>query len=34
MPETIPVFDGHNDTLTKIRHGGPDAQPSFLDWVP
>mgnify|MGYP001162396564 CR=1 FL=1 len=31
MPETIPVFDGHNDTLTKIRHGGPDAQPSFLE---
>ena len=32
MPEeTIPVFDGHNDTLTKIRHGGPDAQRSFLE---
>jgi len=32
MPEkTIPVFDGHSDTLTKIRHGGPDAQRSFLE---
>ena len=31
MPEPIPVFDGHNDTLTKIRHGGPDAQRSFLE---
>jgi membrane dipeptidase len=28
---TIPVFDGHNDTLTKIRHGGPNAQQSFLE---
>ncbi len=27
----IPVFDGHNDTLTKIRHGGPHAQRSFLE---
>ena len=32
MPEkTISVFDGHNDTLTKIRHGGPGAQRSFLE---
>ena len=32
MPDkTIPVFDGHNDTLTKIRHGGPEAQRSFLE---
>jgi len=32
MPErTIPVFDGHNDTLTKIRRGGPDSQQSFLE---
>jgi len=32
MPEkAISVFDGHNDTLTKIRHGGPGAQRSFLE---
>ena len=32
MPEkAIPVFDGHNDTITKIRHGGPAAQHSFLE---
>ena len=32
MPEkTVKVFDGHNDTLTKIRHGGPNAQRSFLE---
>ena len=28
---TVPIFDGHNDTLTKIRHGGPNAQRSFLE---
>jgi membrane dipeptidase len=32
MPEkTVKVFDGHNDTLTKIRHGGANAQRSFLE---
>jgi membrane dipeptidase len=27
----IPVIDGHNDTLTKIRHANADANRSFLE---
>ncbi|MDX1646180.1 MAG: dipeptidase [Longimicrobiales bacterium] len=28
--ETIPVIDGHNDTLTKLRHGEETAVDAFL----
>ena len=27
----IPIIDGHNDTLTRIRHAGPDERREFLD---
>lgn len=27
----IPVIDGHNDTLTRIRHAGPGERRSFLE---
>ncbi len=28
---TVPVFDGHNDTLTQIRNARPDSARSFLE---
>lgn len=28
---TVPVFDGHNDTLTQIRNAPPDEARSFLE---
>jgi membrane dipeptidase len=30
-PERIPVFDGHNDTLTQIRHAKGDDARGFLE---
>ncbi|MCH1572184.1 MAG: dipeptidase [Longimicrobiales bacterium] len=27
----IPIIDGHNDTLTRIRHAGPNERRAFLD---
>ncbi len=33
MPEAspIPVLDGHNDTLTRIRHAPPEESRTFLE---
>jgi len=31
MPGPIPVFDGHNDTLTRIRNASEDERRSFLE---
>ena len=27
----IPVFDGHNDALLRLRRGGPNAAEAFLN---
>src|SRR5689334_19236975 len=29
--QPIPIFDGHNDVLLRLRKGGPGSERSFLE---